>query len=86
MKEYKVKVTDNGDKFWYQNGELHRLDGPAREYANGDKCWYQNGELHRLDGPACEYATGDKAWYIYGTELTEDEFNEVVDSKKRKEH
>ena len=64
MQEYnKVKVSYNGDKRWYQNGELHRLDGPAVEYADGDKRWFQNGMRHRLDGPAIEHANGDKSWY-----------------------
>ena len=56
--------TVNGDKFWYQNGKLHREDGPAIEYANGDKSWYQNGKMHRTDGPVIERANGHKAWYI----------------------
>ena len=73
----------NGSKFWYQNDKRHRLDGPAVEDANGDKHWYQNGERHRLDGPAIEYANGDKRWCIDGEELTEEEFNEAVYSKKR---
>ena len=30
--------------FWYQNGELHREDGPAIEWADGDKEFYINGE------------------------------------------
>jgi len=73
----------NGDKFWYQNDLRHREDGPAYEWANGDKEWFQNDELHRLDGPAIEYANGRRAWFIDGKELTEEEFNEAVDSKKR---
>ena len=83
MEEYTVKVHNNGDKLWYQNGKLHRLDGPAVEWSDGDKFWYQNGKRHRLDGPAIEWATGSKAWYIEGKELTEEEFNEAVYSKKR---
>ena len=73
----------SGDKFWYQNDKLHRLDGPAFEEANGSKSWCQNGKLHRLDGPAIEDADGYKAWYIEGKQLTEEEFNEAVYSKKR---
>jgi len=65
MQEYTVKI-DDGYKSWYQNGELHRLDGPAVECANGDKYWYQNGKRHRLDGPAIEYANGSKYWYQNG--------------------
>ena len=75
MQEYVVKVNDNGDNAWYQNGKLHRLDGPACEYVSGAKRWYQNGNLHRLDGPAIEDADGYKEWYIGGKELTEEEFN-----------
>ena len=29
---------------WYLNGQYHREDGPAVEYANGDKEWYLNDE------------------------------------------
>ena len=64
--EYVVRVYDNGAKNWYQNCKLHRLDGPAVEYANGDKHWYQNGKLHCLDGPAIERANGNKYWYQNG--------------------
>ena len=28
-------------------GKLHRLDGPACEWANGTKEWWVNGKLHR---------------------------------------
>jgi len=62
--KYTVEVN-NGNVRWYKEGTniLHRIDGPATEYANGDKFWYQNGKLHRIDGPAKEYAGGDKVWY-----------------------
>src|SRR5580692_10445424 len=29
-----------GDKEWYFEGQLHRVDKPAIEYANGNKEWY----------------------------------------------
>jgi len=72
MQEYVVKVNDNDDKTWYQNGKFHRLDGPAREYANGDKLWYKNGERHRLDGPAIEWSCGGKSWWQNGKLHCED--------------
>jgi hypothetical protein len=75
MQEYTVKVHIYGDREWFQNGKLHRLDGPAIEYADGHKIWYQNDKRHREDGPACEYADGGKSWYIHGRVLTEEEFN-----------
>jgi len=74
MIEYIVKVED-GDRFWYLNGQLHREDGPAIEWTNGDRWWYLNGELHREDGPAVEWASGTRKWYLNGTQLTEAEFN-----------
>ncbi len=75
MIEYTVKVHENGDKFWYLNGQLHREDGPAREYADGSKSWWLNDQRHRVDGPACEWSDGHKSWYLNGKRLTEEEFN-----------
>ena len=54
----------NGEKWWYLNGKLHRVDGPAVEFADGSKIWYLNGKSHRTDGPAAEYADGSKFWYL----------------------
>ena len=55
-----------GDKLWYQNGELHRVDGPAVEHVNGNKYLYLNGKLHRPDGPAIECGKGKKQWWLNG--------------------
>ena len=82
MQKYEVTVADNGDITWYQNGLLHRLDGPAIEYLNGDKFWFQNGKLHRLDGPAVERVDGKCFWYIEGVEYTEVEFNQKINPPK----
>ena len=30
---------------WYQNGKLHRTDGPAIERADGTKEWYIDGKV-----------------------------------------
>ena len=49
---------------WYLNGELHRVDGPARVWPSGTKEWYLNGKLHRVDGPAKERPDGSKAWWL----------------------
>ncbi len=59
-------VDFEGTKSWYQNGQLHRTDGPAIEWADGSKSWYQNGQRHRTDGPASEWADGSKSWYQNG--------------------
>ena len=70
-----VTTTLGGHKHWYQNGKLHRTDGPAVELADGEKYWYQNGERHRTDGPAIERTNGYKYWYQNGKELTESQLN-----------
>ena len=73
MIEYTVKVYDNGNKYWYLNGKLHREDGPAIEYANGSKSWWLNDKRHREDGPAGEWSNGNKSWYLNGEKVTEEE-------------
>jgi len=65
------KTYSNGDKYWYLNGERHREDGPAIEWANGNKAWYLNGKLHREDGPAIEYTNGYKSWWLKGKQYSE---------------
>ena len=62
-----VRTADARGTILYKlNGQLHRLDGPAAEYADGSKFWYVEGKLHRLDGPAAECASGTKQWYVEG--------------------
>jgi hypothetical protein len=61
--KYEVGVNEYGT-YWRLNGELHRENGPAIEYASGSKSWWLNGELHREDGPAVEYSNGTKSWWL----------------------
>ena len=62
--KYRIETDASGTRRYYNSaGQLHRLEGPAVEWADGDKLWYQNGQLHRTDGPAVERADGTKAWY-----------------------
>jgi len=82
MIEYKVKVYNNGSKYWYLNGQYHREDGPAIEYTDGDKFWYLNGQRHRVGGPAIERADGSKSWFLNGKELTKEEFNNRTKTKE----
>ena len=72
MKEYTVKVDNNGTKRWYLDGKLHRKDGPAVEGSDGYKEWYLDGKRHREDGPAVEGSDGYKAWYLDGKRHRED--------------
>ena len=36
-------IDEYGNKRYYKNKLLHRVDGPAIEYISGDKCWCLNG-------------------------------------------
>ena len=43
-------TTDNlSNKFWYFNGKLHRVDGPAIERANGSNEWWINDASYTED-------------------------------------
>jgi hypothetical protein len=75
MKKYIVEVYEDRTDWFNENGQFHRLDGPAIECSNGDKSWWVDGKLHRTDGPAVERSNGRKEWWVDGKELTEEEFN-----------
>lgn len=67
MQTYKVTVYKDKTICWYnEKDQLHRLDGPAIEWADGSKSWYAEGKFHRLDGPAFEDADGTKEWCVEG--------------------
>ena len=67
------KVDSRENKRYYNSeGQYHREDGPAVEFANGDKFWHINNKLHRDDGPALELINGGKSWWINGKFHRED--------------
>ena len=68
----------NGDRSWFQNDELHRVDGPAVEHANGTRAWYLNGKCHREDGPAIEYANGNCSWWLNDIPYTQEDFKQEL--------
>ena len=78
---YTVQVSDIGTKRWYLDGKLHRVDGPAVEWADGSKYWFLNDKLHRVDGPAVEGFDGGKSWYLDGKCLTQAQWLEAVKPK-----
>jgi len=71
IKGYEIEEDLNG-RIYYMDGEFHREDGPAVEYADGTKYWYLNGKYHREDGPAIEYADGTREWLLNGKTHRED--------------
>jgi hypothetical protein len=63
-----LTISKCGGKRWrLPNGKLHRVDGPAAEWADGTKYWCLNGVWHREDGPAYENVNGEKEWYLNGS-------------------
>ena len=80
-----LEIDANGTKYYYENGQLHRLGGlPALEYADGHKYYYENGQCHRLGGPAIDQASGYKEWWINGKHLdcnTQKEFEQYLKLK-----
>ena len=43
-KEYIVRAYKSRTEWRNNEGQVHREDGPAVEYANGEKRWYINGQ------------------------------------------
>ena len=69
MQEYIVKVWNDRTE-WRQNNQLHRIDGPAVEYADVKILWLIDFKY--------QYRNGDKEWWIDGLEYTQDEFNQKM--------
>lgn len=40
-----VTTLPDGTREWRVNGQLHREDGPAIEYADGTREWWRNGKF-----------------------------------------
>ena len=49
-KDKRFRISVNEYQAWWQNGERHRLNGPAVIYSDGSKSWYQNGRFIRSEG------------------------------------
>jgi hypothetical protein len=81
----RIDIDSGGNKYWYNDdGQLHREDGPAMEFANGNKVWKTNGKLHRENGPAVEHANGVKWWYYHGKAIwcsNLEEFERIIRMK-----
>jgi hypothetical protein len=81
QQEKYIHIDKDGNKFCYKDRVrtiLHRLDGPAIEWADESKEWCIDGKRHRLNGPAVEWADGSGEWYIDGKRLTEDQFDDLT--------
>jgi hypothetical protein len=64
MREYKVTIDSDTERWFNKDGELHRdEDEPAVIFADGARIWYKNGEIHRVGAPAVIYEDGSEFWY-----------------------
>ena len=61
-KEDNIKIIEHadGNKKWYLNGELHRVDGPAVEWADGTKQWFLNDKEYTKEAWFVEMMQGEK--------------------------
>jgi len=60
---------------WFDNGELHRLDGPAVVSASQHiLCeWWVEGMRHRLDGPA-HISSFEEKYYINNVQYSIEDY------------
>jgi hypothetical protein len=77
------------ERFYNDQGKLHKEDGPAIIWPDGHMEWWLDGKKHRNNGPAICHRDGLKEWddngnlyeetfYLHGNRMTEDEFMEAV--------
>ena len=83
--EYRFYSDGTVDKIWKnENGQVHREDGPAYEYADGARKWCKNGKFHREDGPAVVWESGSYSYYLNGNFYTKEEYWKEIEGKERK--
>jgi len=68
LKNYtKFEINEYNEKRYLNDeGQHHRLDGPAIENSDGTKFWYINGNAHRNIDPSDEFSNGEKQWWFKG--------------------
>lgn len=83
----KVGNDEIGERYYNEDQELHREDGPAyHSYLTGTKAWYLYGEKHNEKGPAVIYGDcGAVQYWIKGKQISEEEFNKVRRQVAQKE-
>jgi hypothetical protein len=59
-------MPNDGDKYWYVDNKLHRVDGPAICASDREE-WFLNGRCSRPDGPSVVYFDGSRTeWWDDG--------------------
>ena len=74
-------VWDDGEGWWYLNGDKHRVGRPAIELTKSNYYkWYLYGVLHRMDGPAIRAVWCDvkHSWFYKGLQVSITIFNQEI--------
>lgn len=58
--------SDGTQEYFNEDGERHRIGGPAIVYPSGSEEWWVDGMRHREGGPAVVNVCGYQAWYRWG--------------------
>lgn len=66
----------DGDIFYFEEGLLHRDNGPSIEFKSGVQWWFQQGKLHRIDGPAI-LDKKHKEYWINGNRASDEETKNI---------
>jgi hypothetical protein len=66
MENYDTKDEYEDRTVYLKKDVIHRLDGPAIEWANGGCEYFINGVRHRVDGPALITSDGSYSYFING--------------------
>lgn len=82
-----IETIDNLEAL-YNNGKLHRDDGPALKTTDG-LGWFHHGLRHRTDGPAEIFSNGLEFYWLCDQGISKDRFDRIVsesDIKCEKRH
>jgi hypothetical protein len=61
------KYIKNGIEIWYEEGIIHREEGPAIIWPDGYEEWLVYGLRHRIDGPAVMSSLyKEYEWWLHG--------------------
>lgn len=77
-----VIVDKQGSKRYYENDQLHRLDGPAVEGADGIHDWYFYG---KYKGTSISNNDGTFNHYINGNAIPLEKFKSILMSNELNE-
>ena len=72
--KYRIEKDEHSTRYYNNQNQAHREDGPAVILSTGSEFWYYNGQRHRENGPAIEWHDGTKEWHIFGKRYTEDKY------------